>query len=43
MNAFLPLLVVGAGIVAALVIGFDLFIVNRREARRQAQTKEARP
>lgn len=43
MNVYLPILVIGAGIAAALVIAFDLFIVNRRESRRQAQAREAQP
>lgn len=43
MNTFLPLLVVGCGLVAALVIGFDMYITTRREARRQAQAREDRP
>ena len=39
MNVYLPILVIGAGIAAALVIGFDLYITTRREA----QAREARP
>lgn len=43
MNVYLPILGIGAGIVAAIVVGFYLFLSSRREARRQAQAREARP